>query len=112
MTLRVVDAAGRRHAEGYALAFGAMGSATTNEEPATITINDQLASAAIDSARASAAAGEAGGGSDPAGDRCGGAFGRVRGDAGELEQDVDVVLARRGDAGRLGVGADPFGGWS
>jgi hypothetical protein len=57
MTLRVVDAAGRRHAEGYALTFGAMGSATTNEEPATITINDQLASDAIDSARASACVG-------------------------------------------------------
>ena len=31
------------------------------------------------------------------------AFGCVRGDAGEMEQDIDVVRARRGDAGGLGV---------
>jgi hypothetical protein len=40
----------------------------------------------------------------------GGALGRVRSVAGELEEDVDVLGAGPGDAGRLGVGGDPFGG--
>jgi len=45
--------------------------------------------------------GEAGRGGDPAGDRGGGAFGCVGGDAGQLEQGVDVECPEESGQGVL-----------